>query len=183
MGETAKRPWTYEEYLRLPDDGNRYEIVEGELLVTPSPLKQHQVALQMLSHLFLGYLESHPVGQCFIAPFDVILSANTVVEPDLLFVTKERLSVATEKGLTAAPDLVVEVLSPTTRRRDLGVKRQAYAKHGVREYWIVDPEARSVEIYVLRRRVFVKKVEATSGEVESPLVVPGLSIPLAKLFS
>lgn len=183
MAKSAKpRRWTYEDFLRLPDDGNRYEIVEGELLVTPTPLKSHQKAVGTLYYLLRLHLEANPIGECFIAPFDVILSDDTVVEPDLLFMSLQRLELATERGVIAAPDLVVEVLSDSTRRRDLGVKRRAYARYFVREYWIVDPDSGRLAVCVLERGELRKRIEATSGEVASPLVLPGFSVPLAKLF-
>jgi Uma2 family endonuclease len=184
MSETTEpRPWTYEEWLRLPDDGKRYEIVEGELFVTPAPDEEHQEAVGTFYFLLRSYLEAKPIGKCYVAPFDVKLAEDTVVEPDILFVSKERLDIVTRRGLTAAPDLVVEVLSDTTRRRDLGPKREAYARHGVREYWIVDPDDRCISVYVLDHGNLVKQIEATSGEVASPLVLPGCSVPLAKLFA
>jgi Uma2 family endonuclease len=184
MAEIVKaRSWTYELWRRLPDDGNRYEIVEGALFVTPSPRRRHQEAAGTLYRLLGNYLEANPIGECYHAPFDVLLSEKTVVEPDILFVSRERLEITTEEGLIAAPDLVVEVLSKSTRHRDLGAKRRAYGKNGVREYWIVDPDARRVDVYTLEQGNLVKQVHATSGEVASPLVVPGFSVPLAKLFA
>jgi Uma2 family endonuclease len=183
MSETAKKCWTYDDLLQLPDDGNRYEIIDGELYVTPSPLTRHQKVLGILHHLLMTHLDSHPVGECYIAPLDVILSRVTVLEPDLLFISRERLDIAQEHGLVAAPDWVAEVLSPSTRRRDIGVKKRAYAKHGVREYWIVDPDLRRVDVFVRSRSALVHKIEATAGKVASPLVVPGFTVSLAKLFA
>jgi Uma2 family endonuclease len=184
MPEIVKaRSWTYELWRRLPDDGNRYEIVEGALFVTPPPRKRHQKAAGTIHALLWIYLESNPIGECYMAPLDVKLSRKTVVEPDILFVSRDRVEIATEEGLIAAPDLVVEVLSKSTRHRDLGAKRRTYAKNGVREYWIVDPDHRRVDVYTLQRGSLVKRVHATSGEVASPLVLPGFSVPLAKLFA
>jgi Uma2 family endonuclease len=183
MSEPAEPPpWTNEERLRLPDDGNRYEIVKGDLFVTPEQEPEHQHAALALYRLLWKHLEANPVGECFNAPFDVMLDERTVVQPDVLFVSKERLGIIIRRGLTAAPDLVVEVISDYTRRRDIGPKLRAYAKHGVREYWIVDPRDRRVDVYVRDQRRFVNRLSATSGEVASPLVLPGFSVPLAKLF-
>lgn len=183
MGETAKRPWTYDELQRLPDDGNRYEIIDGELYVTPSPRRSHQDVLGTLYYLMRDFLERHPVGKCTISPFDVILGPATVVVPDLVFVSTERLAISEERGMTAAPDLVVEVLSDSTWRRDFGVKFRLYESRGVREYWIIDPDERRVEIHVLESGALVKKLEASAGEIASPVVLPGLQVPLARLFA
>jgi Uma2 family endonuclease len=183
MDDTVKRPWTYDELQRLPDDGNRYEIIDGELYVSPSPKRSHQEVLGMLHHLLMSHLDVNPVGKCYMAPFDVIFGELTVVEPDLLFVSNERLAISTEGGLTAAPDLVVEVLSDSTWRRDVGVKFRLYESRGVREYWIVDPDERRVEIHALESGALVKKVDAKTGDVASPAVLPGFTASLAKLFA
>lgn len=144
------RGWTYEEFARLPDDGNRYEVIAGELFVTPAPGSIHQRVSARLIHLFEGFSEETGAGIAYAAPFDVIFGDGDYVEPDLLFVRRDRVDeIVRDHGVVGPPDLVIEILSDSTARRDRGLKRQRYAAHGVPEYWIVDTDARHVEVYRL----------------------------------
>jgi len=183
----ARTEWTYRDLVALPDDQLRHELIDGEHVVTPSPNTAHQSISLNLVRLLLPYLDQHRTGQLLCAPFDVKLSLFTVLVPDLVFFTAERFArVVNEKHATAAPDLVVEILSPGTRRRDKGRKRAVYDREGVQEYWIVDPEAQSIT--ALRRPraggglTDVTTASAAAGGVlESPLF-PGLRIPLRDVF-
>ena len=185
--QPAPRPWTYADLVALADDQLRHELLDGTHVVTPSPNTDHQ---QLSKRLFLALdrvVEKQALGEVLYAPFDVKLSLFTVLVPDLVFFTTERYArVVNEKHAIAAPDLVVEILSPGTRRRDKGRKRAIYDREGVREYWIVDPESRSIT--ALRRPraggglsdVTTLTLEA-GGVLESPLF-PGLRIPLRDVF-
>ena len=184
---SAQRAWTYADLVALPEDQLRHELIDGEHVVTPSPGTPHQLILWNLSGMLGPYLRANPIGTALAGPFDVKLSPFTVLVPDLVYVTADRFArVVNEKHATAAPDLVVEILSPGTRRRDKGRKRVIYDREGVREYWIVDPEAES--IMALRRpradagltRVRTWTLEA-DGVLESPLF-PGLRLPLHDVF-
>lgn len=130
---------TYQDYLLLPDDGNRYEVIDGDLFVTPSPVTRHQTIAMRLSHLFMTYLETHPIGTILAAPCDVVLSEFNIVEPDLLFVHHKSSARITEKHIEGPPDLVIEILSPGTAARDRTLKRKRYEHFGVRQYWLIDP--------------------------------------------
>src|SRR5437773_824258 len=141
--------FTHADLLLMPDDGKRREIVDGDLLVTPSPTLGHQEILARIFLAFLKYLEAHPIGKVFCAQLDVILSPFDVLEPDLLFVLNEHRSILRD-WVRGAPDLVIEILSAATAAHDRGPKLKAYARSGVTEYWIVDPEQRVVEIYRAR---------------------------------
>lgn len=172
---------TYEDYCRLPNDGKRYEIIDGELFVTPSPRSLHQIVISNL-HLELGrFVKDGEIGRVLVAPLDVVLSRFDVVEPDLLFVSKSRSSTVTETNVQGAPDLVVEVLSPSTAETDRTIKLKLYARYGVQEYWIIDPYGPSAEIYRRQKKGFdpVKTLEATDS-LTSPLF-PGFSLPLKAL--
>ena len=129
----------------MPDegDGKRYEIVGGVRFMTPSPFERHQRASRNLEYLLMQYLEDRDLGEVYDAPIDVVLSDDTVLVPDIVFVSKARVSIIEQRGLFAAPDLVVEILSEGTKRRDRGIKLRAYAEHGVREYWLLDPVRRT----------------------------------------
>jgi Uma2 family endonuclease len=183
MAGTARPThWTYADYLRLPDD-RRFEIIRGELFEMAGPRPTHQDVAGTLYRLMGNWLDKNPVGKCYISPIDVVLTNDTVVQPDVIFIARKRLGIVTDRAVEGAPDLVVEVLSEKTRKRDFAVKRRLYAAHGVREYWIADPECERVEIFVLEKGELVKRAEATEGKVASLVVLPRLRIPLAKIFA
>jgi Uma2 family endonuclease len=140
---------TYEDYVQLPNDGKRYEILEGELSVTPAPNTKHQIASVNLTVLLSNHTRDKDMGRILYAPIDLILEPTSVLQPDLLFVSKARQHIITERAVEGVPDLVVEILSPATARIDRVTKAQIYARHKVPAYWIVDPEQESVEIYLL----------------------------------
>src|SRR5262249_7140524 len=130
---------TYEDYLQLPEDGKRHELIDGEHYVTPTPIRKHQAISFNLTGALWSYLQQHAVGRVFAAPFDVIFSNFDVVEPDLLFISNERLAqIETSPWVKGAPDLVVEIGSPGTRKRDETIKKRLYERFGVKEYWIID---------------------------------------------
>lgn len=172
---------TYEDLCLLPNDGKRYEIIDGELFVTPAPNFGHQIVVTNLVAYLWGFLKDHPLGRVIVSPFDVVFSQFDVVEPDILYISNARASVITEKNAQGSPDLVVEVLSPSTKKIDRTTKLKLYARFSVEEYWIIDPEDNSAEIY---RRVnggleLAAKLEATDC-LTSPLF-PGFNLPLEKL--
>jgi len=140
---------TYEDYVLLPNDGKRYEVLEGELTVTPAPSTKHQTASGNLFVLLSQHIKERDLGKLFHAPIDLILESTSVLQPDLLFVSKARQSIITERAIEGTPDLVVEILSPTTSRIDRVTKAQIYARHSVPVYWIVDPEWETIEIDLL----------------------------------
>jgi Uma2 family endonuclease len=181
--ETGRSGLTYEDFCALPDDGLRYEIVDGMLFAEPSPRRAHQKAVGNLHAILHAWVRAHDLGEVYVAPFDVILDARTTVEPDLVFVARERLDIIAERGVEAAPDLLVEVLSPGTARRDRVRKLNAYARHGVRHYWLVDPEAKTVEAFELVEGAY-RLAAAVGGDDElRPRVFPGLAISLPDLFA
>ncbi len=140
---------TYEDYVLLPNDRNRYEILKGELSVTPAPTTKHQTVSGNLFIVLADHIRKRDLGRLFYAPVDLILEPTSVLQPDLLFVSKARQDIITERAVEGAPDLVVEIVSPTTSRNDRVTKAQIYARHAVSAYWIVDPEQETVEIYLL----------------------------------
>jgi Uma2 family endonuclease len=140
---------TYEDYVTLPDDGRRYEILDGELVVTPAPTTRHQLVSGNLEMILRAHVRAHDLGTILDAPVDVILDQATVVQPDLLFVSKAKGHIVEERAVEGAPDLVVEILSPTTEHRDRGAKMKLYARFGVAHYWLVDVEAQVVEVRML----------------------------------
>ncbi|HKJ68247.1 MAG TPA: Uma2 family endonuclease, partial [bacterium] len=141
MSVKANRIVTYDDYRRLPDDGKRYEIIEGELYVTPAPGTLHQFTVVQLATTLNIQIQKKDFGHVYVAPTDVVLSMTNVVQPDLCVVTRERSRIITRSNIVEAPDLVIEVLSESTAAVDRGAKKTLYEQYGVREYWIVDPEA------------------------------------------
>jgi Uma2 family endonuclease len=141
--------WTYRDYVSLPDDGKRYEIVDGVLFMAPSPDRWHQKAAGRLFSYLLRYVEDAGVGEVYTAPFDVVLEPRVVVQPDVIVVLAANLNKITDKRIIGAPDLVVEVASPGPTGFDRREKQNAYARAGVPEYWIVDPAAHTIEVLVL----------------------------------
>jgi Uma2 family endonuclease len=173
--------YTHDDLLLMPEDGKRREIIDGELYVTPSPVNYHQKILFNLSLAFGKFLEIHPLGELRFAPLDVILSDHDVLEPDLLLVLNEHRDVL-QDWVRGAPDLVIEVLSPTTEGRDRGLKLKTYARYGVGEYWIVDPVAQTVEVYRLTAEGFHLAATCVQGKtVETPLL-PGFSLAVSSIF-
>jgi len=177
--------FTYSDYLKFPDDGRRHELIEGAHLVTPAPDRRHQKISVRLLFAIESYLRAHPVGEVYTAPLDVILSDEDVVEPDLLFVSNARSAVL-GTSVHGAPDLVVEILSPSTRRTDEIAKRRLYDRAGVVEYWIVDPE---IEVVKVHRRAddgtFPRVAERSreAGDALTTPLLPGFSLDLAELFA
>ncbi len=167
---------TYEDFLLFPDDGRRHELIDGEHYVTPSPNTRHQELVGRLHFELALYLRGHrEAGRVFLAPFDVIFTRWDVVEPDLLFVAGDQASIITDKNVQGPPALMVEVLSPGTRRTDEQVKRRLFDRGGVREYWLVDPELELIKVF--RRQTngaFARAAELTH-EAHDILATPLLS--------
>jgi Uma2 family endonuclease len=147
MTVPASLKLTYEDYALLPED-RRYEVIDGELFLTPAPTPFHQVVSERIGYQLSDYLKRTRVGVMFYAPCDVVLSAHDVVQPDILVVLADHKAVIGEKYIAGAPDLVVEVLSPSTETRDRVAKAKRYASFGVREMWLVDPAAKTIEVLV-----------------------------------
>ncbi len=142
--------WTYAEYARLPSEGStRYEVIAGELVVTPSPSLRHQRISMELATRLHGFVREHGLGDVFHAPLDVLLAEGDYLEPDLVFVRADHRGYFTDRGIEGPPDLVVEILSPSTATRDRGLKLERYRHFGVPEYWVVDPDARAIEVWCL----------------------------------
>ena len=181
--ETGRSGLTYEDYCALPDDGLRYEIVDGMLFAEPSPRRAHQEAVGNLFAILHGYVRAHDLGKVYVAPFDVILDPRTTVVPDLVFVVRDRLAIVAERGVEAAPDLLVEVLSPGTARRDRVRKLNAYARHSVRHYWLVDPEVKTLEAFELVEDAYRLAAAVGDDDELRPGVFPGLAISLPDLWA
>jgi Uma2 family endonuclease len=173
---------TYDDFAQIPNDGLLHEIIDGEHYVTPAPSKRHQRILLRLSVLVENHLQQHRVGEVFFSPFDVLLSEFDILEPDLLFISHARSALLTEKNLQGAPNLVVEILSPSTASRDKRLKREVYERTSVDEYWVVDPDRDVVDVYRRSGAAFVDAVRFGREQTLTTPLLPTLEIPLAKVF-
>jgi Uma2 family endonuclease len=174
---------TYGDYCELPNDRNRYEILDGELSVAPAPTTRHQMVLGNLHRMLANHIVANQLGDIYAAPTDVILAPTTVVQPDLIFVGNERRHIITERAIEGPPTLLIEILSPTTQRTDRLTKAQLYAKYQVPHYWVVDPDQRTLEAYELARDHYDLAASARDAEVFAPALFPGLSIQLPDLWA
>ena len=182
-GVNTNIKFSYRDYRSLPEsDTKRYELIEGELIAVPSPSTYHQRIAGNLEYILREFVQTSNLGYIYDAPCDVVLSEENVLQPDILFITRERSQIITKENIQGSPDLVIEILCPSTAERDRTHKRTLYARYGVREYWIVDPDERTVEIMTLREEGS-EAVGVYQGEarVESPLL-SGLMIDLKRIF-
>jgi Uma2 family endonuclease len=182
MLKSVPRPLTVHDYRELPDGPPYFQLIEGEIYMSPSPNWFHQQIITNLARIFLRHLGKKEIGNFFFAPLDTYLTDLNVYNPDVLFVSKERRSLLGEHGVDGAPDFVVEVLSPRTARFDRGAKRDIYGRTGVRELWIVDPELKTVQVF--RFAESADAPVATYGPKQkftSP-IFPGLSVSVAEIF-
>ena len=177
---------TYDDFVLFPDDGQRHELIDGEHYVTPSPNRVHQRIVGNLHFELRGYLNVHAIGEVFLAPFDVVFSHFDVVEPDLLYISNERRrEILTAQNVRGTPDLVIEVGSPGTRKRDETIKRHLYERNGVPEYWIVDPDLDVARIYRREHEGYGRPQELSreAGDVLQSPLFPGLALRLETIFT
>jgi Uma2 family endonuclease len=183
MATTIKR-LTYEDLETIPQEheGDRHELIDGELVVTPVPIPDHQIISINIVYELERHVREQRLGQVLHAPTGVRLTPDNLLIPDIIFIARDRLHVIGPRTVDAAPDLVVEILSPGTRERDLTVKRALYARFGVQEYWIVDPDARTVTVLALAGDRFVPVPHAEGGAIVSRMM-PGLELTLEDVFT
>ncbi len=176
--------WTYEDYLSLPDDGKRYEIIEGRLYMSNAPSFEHQSVVLEIATAFQNLARARQLGQVIVAPFEVHLSVTSrPVQPDILFVKATRWPKGPVKFFEGAPDLIVEVLSPSTMRLDRYIKFEVYEKIGVPEYWIVDPVAKTVEVYTRKDREYELFGQFLNGDMVQSKILEGLTFAAASIFA
>ncbi len=181
---TKRSPYalTYEDYAGLPDDGLHYELIDGELLVTPSPVPLHQRVARQVYDAISPFVKRKRLGELFWAPLDVLLGPHTVVQPDVFFIVKARIdAIVGPERVEGSPDLVVEVLSRGTAKRDSKTKRALYRRHGVAHYWIIDPLAKTLVENVLEGRRYVRRSFRGNAKFK-PACFRGLTIDLAQLW-
>lgn len=168
--------------MTLPEDGKRYEILTGDLYVTPAPTPRHQSISKEIEFYLMSCLEKKGMGKVFHAPIDVALADDTIVQPDILFIRTAKLYIIGERYIEGPPDLIIEILSPSTRRRDIRTKSALYAQFNVPHYWIVDPDLDCVELFQLQEQRYVSTHTFTKPDILVSNAFVGLHIPLAEVF-
>jgi Uma2 family endonuclease len=182
MPNTLAEPITVEDYKVLPETGPRYQLIEGDLYMAPAPNRYHQDVSRNIEFMILKWIEAGGGGRIYNAPFDVYLDNVNVFQPDLVYVSAENSGILTDIGAEGAPDLVVEILSPSTRGIDLGPKKKVFERYGVKELWIVDPEPRTLDRFVLEGDAFAPAEQFSEADSFTSALLPGLTIVGTKVF-
>ena len=173
---------TAQDYRSLPQSGEQYQLIEGDLHMAPAPNRFHQDISRNILLSIANYLETHPVGIIYSAPFDVYLNDVNVFQPDLVFITRENFGVLTDAGVEGVPDLIVEILSPGTAKLDRNPKPRVYAESGVRELWLIDPEAGSVAVYYLQKNALQPAAVYSAEDRFTSNFFPGLFFSTVDIF-
>jgi len=172
----------YRDYCALPEDGRRYEILDGDLFMSPAPGVNHQRILMRLARILADHVDAAGLGEVFIAPLDILLGEHDIVQPDIVFVATANQVVVTEKHIRGVPDLLVEITSPSRPELDTRDKRVVYARCGVPCYWIVDPSERRVSELKLAGGGYVAASEPAGDTIFRPALFPGLAVDLSRLW-
>lgn len=182
-GKIRARKMTMKQYLALPEDNGHYHaLLDGELEVTPAATPQHQIIVGRLFRLLDAYVSERKLGEVLLSPVDVIFDERNATQPDIAFIRAGRLGIIGPKNIRGAPDLAVEVLSPTTRRLDLGKKKEIYARFAVPSYWIVDPKAERVDFLRHEAGAYALEARVERPEIGRPRAFSGLALPLGEIF-
>ena len=177
----TKAKYTYEDYLNTPE-GEWYELIDGELILLPTPNTAHQEARGNLGTNMYMYAKDGELGRVFFVPFDIVFSESDVVQPDMLFVSKARDRIITRDNVKGAPELLVEITSPFSVKRDWNDKRELYARHGVIEYWIADPVHKIVSVMLLRDGVLELAGTYAEGDTVVSSALEGFSVEISAIF-
>jgi len=181
-GFPAQGSWTYEDYCRIPDDGKRYEVIRGVLHVSPSPGARHQRVLMHLLWELHRYVASKGLGEVLVSPFDVQLPGlATPIEPDIIYVSRERAPIVKEPYILGPPDLVVEVLSPSNTRQYLRTRLEVFAEGGIEECWVVDPDARRIDVHVREGTLYRLHGSFGADDTARSKVLGGFEVPVASV--
>ena len=177
----ARIKFTYEDYCNAPED-KRYELHDGDLVVVPSPKGRHQDSVGSLYYFLRAFVQGRELGRVYIAPFDIVFSNHDVVQPDVIFVSNEKLDIITADNIQGAPDLVIEVLSPSTAHRDRTFKRALYARHGVREFWLVNTDAHTIEVLQFEEESYHTVGTYSAGQTLTSPTLTGFSLRIDDIF-
>ncbi len=173
--------YTYKDYL-LIDDDKRYEVIRGGLIMVPAPFTIHQRILENLGFIISRCVREKDSGKVFYAPTDAVLSEDTVVQPDILFISKERLDIIKEAAIMGSPDLIVEIISPSSASYDTVEKRDIYEEYGVKEYWLVFPQEKAIEVLTLESNIYREFCKGRKTGVVMSKIIVGLEVDLKEVF-
>ncbi len=179
----AQGGWTYEDYAALPDDGNRYEVIDGVLYLMPGPSSVHQSVLSWFVYYLMTHVQVRGLGRVFAAPLDLLLPDARPAQPDIMVVLAPKLHLITERGIEGPPDLVVEIASPGTRTHDRGAKLLAYARAGVPEYWLAEPSDQTVEVLALEAGAYRSLGVFTGAATLPSRVLPAFPVRVEQFFA
>lgn len=179
--QTHKKIYTVKDYEKLPE-GAPYQLMGGNLVMVPSPTPNHQKISREVEFSLLQFVRTHKLGVVFDAPIDVSLGETEVYQPDIIFISKERTNIIGEKQIQGAPDLVIEILSPSTAYYDMKRKKKVYEACGVKEYWLADPEEKTIEIYESQEGKFQLFCQGKSGEKVNSKLLEGFSLEVDSIF-
>lgn len=174
---------TYSDYQRLPDDGRRYEILDGELSMSPSPQTLHQRVLLNLGFELHAHVRRRKLGEIFLAPYDVVLTAHDIVSPDLIFVANANRSIVTTRNIRGVPDLLIEIISPNRPALDTRKKKSTYQRCRVPNYWILDPVKQSLIEYVLADAEYEARSEKSASAILTSSIFPKLKLRLDRVWA
>lgn len=180
MGSTLKL--TVEDYLALPEGGPPCQLIEGEIFMSPAPRPWHQDLLFRVAKAIDNHVSDQALGRVYVAPVDVILDNENAYQPDILYISKARANIVRDDGIFGAPELCAEILSPSNRQFDLTAKRAVYARCGVLEYWIVDPDAKTVSVYSLQSDAAQPVAVFTDAGILASPLLPGFQLSVGALF-
>jgi len=174
--------FTYSDYLIYPTNGKQLQLIAGDFFMTPAPIIFHQDVSRNLETIIYKFVAENNLGKVYYAPTDVVLSTEDVIQPDILFVAKDRLNIIKEKNIKGAPDLIVEILSAKTKKMDSVIKRKLYAKYKVKEYWLVDLDKKQVEVLLLADNKYKSEGIYQKGQIIKSQVIQGLKVKVNDIF-
>lgn len=178
---TEHKKMTYADYLRI-NDNKRYEIIEGELKMVPAPSTEHQnVSLNLVS-LIRNFVKEKGLGKVFCAPVDVVLDDDEVLQPDIVFIKSENQNIICKNAIKGTPDLIIEIVSPSSTFCDTVEKKEIYRKYGVKEYWLVFPDEKVVEVLILEKEEYKEFSRAKKAETVKSKILTGLGIDIKEVF-
>jgi Uma2 family endonuclease len=182
--DPARRKLTYDDYILIPEDGLRHEVLDGEHFVSPAPRPRHQIVLANLHFKLMSFVNQKRLGRVLFAPLDFVFDQHNVAQPDLVFISNERSGLIGDTYISGAPELVVEILSPSTRRTDELIKRSIYERFGALEYWLVDPDRRTVQVFRRIGSAFgpAEALSTEAGEELTTPLLPGLVLQVRDIF-
>ncbi|MEW6619844.1 MAG: Uma2 family endonuclease [bacterium] len=179
---TKEEKWTYEDYVQFPDDGKRYQIIQGEVYMSPAPVPYHQRISAKLFEILQQFVKINKLGEVFYAPCDVLFSDEDVVQPDIFFISKENLNIIKDKYIEGAPNLIIEITSPYTQNLDKLLKKRLYETYGVKEYWLLDADKKTLQIFSHTGKLYEDTGIYKIGDVVKSNLIKGLNFNLKEIF-